>query len=235
MQYRNLPQKSKDSGLVFIEVDVGKKIALEMSSAIPIFSWGIVPSENFEWTTANCQQVVSVYEKYAEAAQKAGYQIAVLSADEDGLLHQLLSPRFHQNLSFQSRLEIMLRLIQAIQKWIPRVGVALTVEELCPGGLDATDGIEIALAMEAAGVAFILANAGTRDFPALKNRRPTKLKNEEANLPDNQEVNLASSLWLVGRVTIPVFAQSDRVFVDDIAGIAKECGLAGIVSMSELI
>ena len=235
VQYRNLPQKSKEPGPVFIEIDLGKQTALEASSAIPIFSWGEDPAPDFAWSEAQYQQVASVYEQYAEAAQKVGYKIVVLGADEDGLLHRLLSPRFHQQLSYQSRVEIVVSLLKNIHKWIPHVGVALTVEELCPGGLDASDGIEIAQALQAAGASFILANAGTRDFPALKNRRPTKIKNEENNLPVNQEVNLASSLWLVGQVSIPVFAQSDRVFVDDIAGIAKECGLAGIVSMGEHI
>ena len=233
VQYRNLPQKSKEPGPVFIETDLAKQTALELSLAIPIFSWGRDPAPDFTWTTAECQQVVAVYEQYAEAAKKLGYAMVVLGADEDGLLHRLLSPRFYQELSLQFRLEIVLCIFKSIQKWIPRVGVALTVEELCPGGLDATDGIEIALALQKAGASFILANAGTRDFPALKTRRPTKIKNEENNLPVNNQVNLASSLWLVGQVTIPVFAQSDRVFVDDIAGVAEECGLAGIVSMSE--
>jgi hypothetical protein len=235
VQYRKLSQKSKELMPVFIDIDLEKQTGLELSLAIPIFSWGKDPVPNFSWSEKQFQQIVSVYEKYAKAAKETNYGTVVLGADEDGLLHRLLSPRFYQQLSSASRLEIVVGLFKAIQKWIPHVGVALVIEELCPGGLDATDGIEIALALQKAGASFILANAGTHDFPALKNRKPTKIKNEENNLPVNQEVNLASSLWLVGRISIPIFAQSDRVFVDDIIVIAKKCGLAGIVTMSEPI
>ncbi len=140
-----------------------------------------------------------------------------LSVDEDGPLAKLASPRTSPLPDIQSRIAALLQHFEA------GLGVALTVEELCPGGLDPTDGILIAQAFEKAGAQFIIASGGTADFPVLKNRRSTKTQK------NSNHAWLASACWLIGRVKIPVFAQGTFEESADIIHQAKVCGLSGLV------
>ena len=113
--------------------------------------------------------------------------------------------------------------IEALLRYFKNGGIALTVEELCPGGLDPTDGILIAQAFEKAGAQFIIASGGTADFPALKNRRLTKTQK------DSNHAWLSSACWLIGRVNIPILAQGHFEDSEEIRHRAKVCGLSGLV------
>ncbi|MEI6805058.1 MAG: hypothetical protein WCK49_00955 [Myxococcaceae bacterium] len=140
-----------------------------------------------------------------------------LSVDEDGELAKLASPRTSSLPDLDSRIVALLKHFK------PGQGVALTVEELCPGGLDPTDGIAIAQAFEKAGAEFIIASGGTSDFPALKNRRSTQTKKDE------NHAWLSSACWLIGRVKIPVFAQGSFEETEELVHRTKVCGLSGLV------
>lgn len=144
---------------------------------------------------------------------------AFLSVDEDGPLAKLVSPR-------TSPLpNINLKIAALLEKFTSGQGLALTVEELCPGGLDPTDGILIAQAFEKAGAKFIIASGGTADFPVLKNRRSTQTQK------DANHAWLASACWLVGKVNIPVLAQGNFEISEDLIHQAKVCGLSGLVRL----
>ncbi|MES2504646.1 MAG: hypothetical protein V4534_07200 [Myxococcota bacterium] len=144
-----------------------------------------------------------------------------LSIDEDGPLAKMASPRTSDLPDVDSRIEALL------EAWEPgrTRGIALTVEELCPGGLDPTDGILIAQAFEKAGAAFIIVSAGTADFPVLKYRRSTQTQKQP------NHAWLASACWLVGKVSIPVYAQGyfSSEMEPDLIHQAKVCGLSGLV------
>lgn len=142
-----------------------------------------------------------------------------LSVDEDGELAKIASPRTSPYPDLNSRIDALLA------NFKPGQGVALTVEELCPGGLDPTDGIAIAKAFEKAGAKFIIASGGTKDFPALKYRRTTQTSKAE-NYPW-----LASAYWLIGRVNIPVYAAGpfELPASAELIQEAKACGFAGLL------
>jgi hypothetical protein len=156
-----------------------------------------------------------------EACIRSRFPYPFLSVDEDGELAKIASPRTSPYPDFQSRVDALLVHLK------PGQGVALTVEELCPGGLDPTDGIAIAQAFEKAGAKFIIASGGTKDFPALKYRRTTQTSKAE-NYPW-----LASAHWLIGRVNIPVYAAGpfELPAPEELIQEAKTCGFAGLVAL----
>lgn len=145
-----------------------------------------------------------------------------LSVDEDSALAKLASPRTSSLPNIESR-------IQALLEKFEGGGLALTVEELCPGGLDATDGILIAQAFEKASATFIIASGGTADFPALKYRRSTQ------TLKDSNHAWLSSACWLINRVNIPVLAQGYFQDTPELRNQAKACGLSGLVLLPRLL
>lgn len=168
----------------------------------------------------------------ALATACSAYQRVVLCVDEDSQAIKALSPRFADEASRKNAAQVIASAIRVLS-----VGheclVALTIEELCPGGLDASDGIELAQLFVDAGAAAIIASGGTLDFPALKIRRPTQLKPERQTTREVwPETWLSSALWLVGRVRVPVYAQG---IVSDLAHTlpaASRLGLAGVIDVS---
>lgn len=150
----------------------------------------------------------------------------IVKADDDGYWQQQLSPRYN-GLSFEDRMQPFANLLDALKQHAIAFAVALTIEELCPGGIDATDGIALARLCEAKGAVAIIACCGTKDFPALKFRKPTQLKNSHDTFTHN-EPWLASALWLVGKVQIPIIAKGSPLDVDKARSIAQQLGITDI-------
>ena len=149
---------------------------------------------------------------------------AVLSAHDDGLLAATLSPRTNPEQPLFARIERVARAVDVVKRAGKRVSVALTVEELCPGGLDPTDGVIIARELVDAGAALILAQGGTRALPALWARpNPTG--------GDLGDAFLASAAWLVGRVLVPVLALGPTTDLPRAGARAAARGLAGVVGV----
>lgn len=149
-----------------------------------------------------------------------------LCVDNDGPLQQMMSSRTNPGVSFDERLDSLEQIFKEELSRTPNLGVALVVEELCPGGLDATDGIAIAKRMEQAGAAFIIASGGTKDFPALKWRRETRLRYDAGYVSESW---MASPLWLMGQVKIPVFAQGPFKDWEQARVLAKQLGFRGLI------
>ncbi len=143
-----------------------------------------------------------------------------LAIDEDNTLIRLASPRTSSLPNLKSRIRTLIKHLK------PGSGVALTIEELCPGGLDLTDGLLIAKAFEKSGAKFIIISSGTIDFPSLKNRKMTKLSIKKMNY-----IWLASACFLVGRIFIPIYAQGnfDLPIKRSLLRRAKACGLSGLI------
>ncbi len=163
---------------------------------------------NMPWQRCAFEETVCAFEMASIKLAEQGCRAAILSADEDGFLHTHLSPRTKPILPLGQRISDIVQVLRAVKNHLPFCGVALTVEELCPGGLDPTEGIAIAKALEAAGADFIIGSGGTKDFPALKWRKETQKKHEDLFDWDDVDCHLASPMWLVGRVSIPVFGRS---------------------------
>lgn len=162
-------------------------------------------------------------QRYADAAthlRRHGADALVLSMDDDGLLATTLSPRTHPSRTPAERLSLVMQVLSSVQRTGVHLAVALTVEELCPHGLDPTDGIAIAQALDAQGVEAIVASGGTRSFAPLHRR-------EAATIVDDP--CLATAAWLVGRTRVPVWAQGPAPEPLRAHRQAQSSGMAGIV------
>lgn len=171
----------------------------------------------------------------AEELRSEGVQKILLCVDEDSEAIRALSPRFVSDQERHEKCEQIAERIQTLASHF-EVWVGLTVEELCPGGLDPSDGIALAQGFEKAGAKAIVASSGTRDFMPLKNRRETQQKNSPDALKAAQwpEPWLSTALWLVGRVQVPVYAQGPVAKPAMSLAFAKAHGLAGVIDSSAI-
>ena len=179
------------------------------------------------------QRLVQHFDQAAYHAHQRGYPAVVIEADEDSVLHTLLSPRTSPLAAAADRTSLLVSICQAVNKHCPLWGVALLAEELCPGGLDPLAAQQIALAVQKAGSHFLIASAGTRDFPALKWRRSTGKKQQDpSRSQQTPPVWLASSLWLrtLPQLQIPLLAQSPQHTVSAATATqAQQLNLQGVV------
>lgn len=165
---------------------------------------------------------------FAKELVHAGFKDVVLAADNDGALHRILSPRF-STLSLEERIRPMAEVFKSLKDIVPNVSIILPVEELCPGGLDATDGITIARALMKLGLKEIIATAGTKDFTPCHDRRMTHKKPGIVENFYSNEPNLASAAWLLDIADLPIYCLA--YFDDPLRAqqIAKSLGLAGVI------
>ncbi len=152
--------------------------------------------------------------------------IVVFGADDDGLFQSALSPRTNGAVDEAGRRARALHAFAAVRSALPAktlLGVAIVVEELCPQGLDPTEGIAHARAFAAAGAAFLVASGGTAALPALKDRQKGR------SLGPSEEW-LWSAAWLVGAVDVPVIAQGPAQSMDAALAKARALGLDGVAT-----
>ena len=166
-------------------------------------------------------RMAALYVQAAQHLQRLGARTLVLSVDDDGLLASALSPRTHPSRNLDERTAIVVKIIRALKKTGIGLAVAFTLEELCPHGLDASDGIQVALAMEAEGIDALFISGGTRALEPLRRR-------EAATIADDPF--LATANWLVGKTSLPLWAQGPAPDPARAFQHARQHGLAGIVS-----
>ncbi len=154
---------------------------------------------------------------HAAAVVRAAGRTIALGVDDDGLLQGAWSPRTG-GAPDGNRLERVL----AVHRAIGPSDALLCVEELCPGGVDATDGIEAARALVAQGATTIYASAGTRAFAPLL----TRVKGDTVGDP---ALVLASAAWLVGRVAARVVAVVPRGDRTELLPRARALGLDDVL------
>lgn len=167
------------------------------------------------------------YEEAARACAAVGVPCA-LGVDDDGLLQAALSPGAASALR-DSDDDARRARVLAVHRAASRgagaaVDVVLVVEELCPRGLDPTDGIAAARALVAQGARRIYASAGTEALPALKHR-------EKGHTSSGALVALWSAAWLPPRLGPDV--EVVAVLPAPAGGaleLAARQGLAGIVT-----
>ena len=171
---------------------------------------------------------------HVEAALKLkqkGFKACVLASDNDGCLQKALSPRFSTDYLLK-RMESLCNIYEALKAVIDEVWVLLNIEELAPGGFDATDGVQVAQKLENLGLKNIIISAGTHDFLPLYDRRPTQKKSSQEEDFCSREPNLASSLWALEHTSLNVYSLS---FIHDplhALALAKALGLAGVINKS---
>lgn len=167
---------------------------------------------------AGRQQLIAAFAEAARRVRAGGRRVAI-AVDDDGLLHRALSP-----LGGAVDVDLLLQVIAACAP----CDLRLVVEDLAPGGLDATAGIAFARrAIDVAGAAVVFAGGGTAAFDPLWSRR-------KGRSVDTSGLSLASGAWLVGRVGIPVFGVvRGATDIDVVTERAQRLGLAGIVHVDD--
>jgi hypothetical protein len=152
----------------------------------------------------------------------------VIAVDDDGLLHRTLS--------LDPRAGARPRLLALLAACAP-CELCLTIEDLSPGGLAPSDGIEFARqALEVSSSTMVVATGGTAAYGPLHTRR-------KGSSLDRTGLGLASAAWLIGRLDgahpVDVFGllrmgADDLVDREAVIARAHRLGLAGIVQATRL-
>lgn len=169
----------------------------------------------------------------AMALKKQGYETLALSVDDDGALQQALSPRFF-SAPLEERMVPVLKAFSALNAIIDDLWVALTLEELAPGGLDATDGVLILQKLGSLGLKQVIIAAGTRDFMPLFERRTTQKKASESPEFFSHEPDLASAIWALSHTNLKVWALAAIHDPGQAIAVATHMGLAGLLKRALL-
>lgn len=221
----DLTSAPRDGSLYFLDIDVSKDVATQLlehlpTTAIPILSH-----------SANYHESLDGVEHYFRSAfsvcRSASFRAILLGIDNDTLVHQICSPRTNP-VEIAQRMVGLHTIVELCADYFNCWGAALTVEELCPGGMDASQGIEIAQNIEKWGASLIIGSGGTRDFPALKWRRRPNIKNDPTRFI-SPESWLASAAWLVGKISLPILAEGECDDSITASRFAHTMGLQGIV------
>jgi hypothetical protein len=220
--------------VVFARVDIDKDSDfLSLNSLGQKDIWPVLFKNSIDFHPSHRHQpfideLVEQYSKRALTLKTIGYNRLVIAADGDSILQRILSPRL-SSLDLEARKNPLLTLFQAMNGIIDDVVVLLTVEELAPGGLDATDGITIANDLKNLGLKTIIATSGTKDFLPLYERRTTQKKSTHTTDFLSHEPDLASALWLLDNTSLSVWCSA---FIDneqEAVSIAQSLGIACLI------
>jgi hypothetical protein len=163
--------------------------------------------------------LIAAFADGARRVRASGRRV-VVAIDDDGLLHRGLSP-----IGGAPDVELVLRVIAACAP----CDLRLVIEDLAPGGLDASAGIAFARrAVDVAGATRIIASGGTAAFDPLWSRR-------KGRSVDTSGLSLASAAWLVGRLAVPVLGLvRGTVDIEVVMTRARRLGLAGVVHVDDV-
>lgn len=160
--------------------------------------------------------VVAAFANAARAFRDRGVAVAVNVAD-DGLLHACVSP-------LMCNPPQVARVVDVVAACAP-CDVVVVVEDLAPGGLDATAGIALCQRLvDVAQAKVLYATAGTVRLQPLKDR-------DKGDSVDVDAAFVASAAWVVGKVNADVVALgSSAATVDRLAVVGAAAGVVGVVT-----
>lgn len=115
-------------------------------------------------------EILKTIEKFAEAAgraERAGFDFVELHGAHGYLLHQFISPLSNHRTDdwggpLENRMRLAVEVAKAVRKAAPglMLGARLSVKDWVDGGLTEEESVEVAKALEAAGVSYICCSSG---------------------------------------------------------------------------
>ena len=225
---------------VYARIDITRKsdldnfLAWDHQNKIPLL---FLPALEVHPSRMDDQFIAQTIQKHSTSLQNLmshGMTRCVIAADNDGALHKLLSPKFRPR-DVHVRAQPLFDLYEVLSLLMPNVELVLTVEDLSPGGLDATDGILIARELHRRGLANIIATAGTKDFPLLFDRRVTQKKEASAADFFSNEPSLASAMWLLDHTHLKVSCYAVLHDKNAAIDIAQKLGFVSLIEKAQTI
>lgn len=134
------------------------------ASAVPFGDGWHVPHA---LEAAEIEAMVGRFVAAAERARRVGFDFIEIHSAHGYLLNQFLSPLSNRRTdawggSLENRMRLPLAIIAAVRDAVPELmlGARLSVTEWVDGGLGVEDGVAIASAYRAAGVAYVCSSSG---------------------------------------------------------------------------
>lgn len=214
---------------IFRPAEIDSFLSLSKASCHkPMLTAPMIKENHHALTKDFFAEVLKQYEDITERLYKKGFDTIVLAADDDSVWQNRLSPRFFVD-DLEDKITPLIDTFKAMTALVPNVLMALTVEELAPGGMDATDGIYILKKLAKLGLKEAIVSAGTRDFLPLFNRRITKHK-EGSMAFHSREPELATAALVLQNTQLKVWSLA---FISDdkhASMLAHKIGLSGIIN-----
>lgn len=183
-----------------------------------------------QWNERFYNEIIKEHIICAQMLLSHGIKKLIIGADEDGVLQKMLAGRF-TTMELDYRMEPLLGIFSNINEIANTPIVSLTIEELAPDGLDATDGVHIAKGLEEIGLKEIVVSSGTKDFHPLYKRRSTKKKTTNDDDFRSNEPAMAAALWLFRRTNLSVFLRSSFDDSHCAKDLAMRLGLKGLIEI----
>ncbi|MCF8033145.1 MAG: NADH:flavin oxidoreductase [Desulfarculaceae bacterium] len=163
-----------------------------------------------EMSAAQLQEIIEAFGQAAARAKRAGFDAVQLHAAHGYLISQFLSPAFNQRKDLYggspaNRARFALEVLQAVREAVGPdypVFVKLNCQDGVPGGLELAEAVEVAVALDRAGIDAIETSGGIASSGTVHNNSPGRV----VRGPEEEGYFLPYALAVKQRVRCPVIS-----------------------------